>query len=52
MYTKKIQALAGWLGWLEHCPVHQRVVGSIPIEGTYVGGRFDPWLGYVLEVTD
>ena len=22
--------LVGWLNWLEHCPVHQKVVGSIP----------------------
>ena len=22
--------LAGWLSWLEHCPMHQKVVGLIP----------------------
>ena len=27
-------ALAGWLSWLEHCPVNRRVVGSILGQGT------------------
>ena len=27
-------ALAGWLIWLEHHPIHQMVWGSIPSQGT------------------
>ena len=23
-------ALARWLSWLKHCPVHRKVVGSVP----------------------
>ena len=45
-------ALAGWLSWLEHHPLHQKVAGSIPSQGTYLGGRFDPWLGHVREATN
>ena len=37
--------LARWLSWLESCPIHQKVVGSIPTQGTYLGCRFDPPLG-------
>ena len=29
--------LAGWLSWLEHCPVRQKFVGSIPNQGTCLG---------------
>ena len=39
-------ALARWLSWLEHPPVHQKVAGSIPRQGTYLGGRFDPQSGH------
>ena len=28
-------ALAGWLSLLDHCPVHQNVVGSVPVQGTH-----------------
>ena len=28
------QALARWLSWLEHCPIHQKVADSIPGQGT------------------
>ena len=27
--------LARWLNWLERHPMHQKVVGSIPSQGTY-----------------
>ena len=41
---KELRALAGWLGWLEHHPLHQKVVGSIPImvhtEATTTDGCF------------
>ena len=30
-----ILALARWLGWLEHHPVHQKVVGSVASWVTY-----------------
>ena len=35
-------ALAGWFRWLEHCSVHQKVVGLIPGQGTYLGFGFNP----------
>ena len=34
-----------WLIWLECCPICQKVVGSIPSQGTYLGCRFNPQLG-------
>ena len=45
-------ALAGWLSWLEHRPVQQRVVGSISSQGTCLGSRCDPRPGCVQEVTN
>ena len=48
---KKGWALAGWLSWLEHGPVH-KVAGSIPSKGTYVGCVFATWSEHVWEVTD
>ena len=27
--------LAGWLSWLEHYPIHQKVAGLIPGQATY-----------------
>ena len=38
-----------WLSWLEHHPLDQRVVGSIPRQGTYPGCGFNPWLGRVWQ---
>ena len=40
-------ALAGWLSWLEHHPVHQKVtgLGVIPSQGTYLGCGFRPHQG-------
>lgn len=32
-------ALPEWLSWLEYCPLHQKVVGSISGQGTYLGCR-------------
>ena len=32
---KKNATLAGWFSWLEHCPIHQKVVGLIPGQDTY-----------------
>ena len=39
-----------WLGGpvgLECCPVHQKVAGLIPGQGTCLGCGFDPWSGHV-----
>ena len=36
---------------MEHHPMHQKVAGSVLGKGTYLGCRFNPWLGYVLEAT-
>ena len=33
--NKKWWALAGWLSWLEHHPVHQKVAGSMPSQDVY-----------------
>ena len=27
-----ISVLGGWFSWLEHCPVHEKIVGSIPAQ--------------------
>ena len=42
---KELGSLAGWLSWLEHRPIHQRAVGSVPSQGTYLGCGFNPWQG-------
>ena len=34
-YTQ--EALVRWLSWWQHCPMHQKVVGSIPTQGIYLG---------------
>ena len=44
------QAMAGWLSWLEHRPVQQKVVISVPSQGTCLGCGFDPWLRHVGEI--
>ena len=46
---KESIAFAGWLSWLQHCFVHQKAVGLIPTEGTYLGFRFNFWLGHIWE---
>ena len=51
-WIKKWLALARWLSWLERRTMHQVVAGSIPGQGTYLGCRFNPWLGPRREVTD
>ena len=43
---------AGGVSWLEHCSIYQKVAGSIPGQGTYLGCEFDPWLGCLWEATD
>ena len=37
--------------WLE-CPIHWKVVSSIPSQGTYLGCRVDPWWGCIWEAND
>ena len=44
-------ALAGWLSWLECCPVLQQVSGAIPCQGTHRGRGFNIWLGCGWEAT-
>ena len=34
---KKTGTLARWLSWLDHGPMHHKVAGSIPGQGTYLG---------------
>ena len=50
--AKRITAPARWLSWLEHRRTHQWVGGLLPSQGTYLGGRFDPWSGHIGEATD
>ena len=44
------------LSWLKHCPINWprncKVMGSIPCQGTCLGCRFGPWLGYLWEATN
>ena len=47
-----LAALAGWLRWLEQHPVHQKVGGSNPSQGTDVGCMFCPWPGHIEEAID
>ena len=51
VYKKRL-ALAGWLNWLECCPVHQMIAGSIPHQGTYLGYSFVPCSGGVHGAAD
>ena len=44
-YTNKEPAVAGVVPWIEHRPVNQRVVGSIPSQGTCLGCGPGPHLG-------
>ena len=37
---------------MEHHPIHQKVAGLIPHQGTYLGCGFDPWSGHAWEATD
>ena len=37
MSLKESSVLAGWLSWLDHCPIYQRAVGSIPSQDIYLG---------------
>ena len=41
-----------WLGWLEYCPIYQKVAGLIPSQGTYLGCRLDPRVGHIWEATN
>lgn len=35
-------ALARVAGWLEHCPMHRRISGLTPSQGSYPGCKCDP----------
>ena len=41
-----------WLSRLEHRPINQKVMGSIPGQDTHLGCGFEPQSGCVREVTD
>lgn len=47
-YSRNMRiALALWIHWLKHCPVHRKVVSSIPSQGTYRGcGSIPSWGTY------
>ena len=36
-----------WFSWLGHHPIHQKVTGLVPSQGTYLGCRFDSQLEHV-----
>lgn len=50
--TKILDIPAGWLSYLEHPPVQQKVVDSISGQGTYLGCGFDHWLRHILTSTN
>ena len=43
--------LARLPSWLERCPVHQEVEGSIPSQGLYLSLGFDPQSGHIWEIS-
>lgn len=47
-----LRILAGWLRWLECCPIHQKAAGWIPGQDTNLGCRFNPWTLHVRDATD
>ena len=49
---KAANLLTRWLSWLEHHPIHQKAVGSIPSQGTYLVCRFHPWSGCICEAAN
>ena len=51
-FTNLDLALAGWLSWLEHLPIHQNFADSVPGQGTYLGCGFDPQLRCEKEATN
>ena len=48
----KKTAPAGRLSWLEHHPLHQKVAGLIPGQGTYLGFGFNSQMRHIWEATD
>ena len=51
-HRKKGVALTKWLScWSLH-PLHEKVDGSIPSHGIYLGCGFYPYLSHVQEATD
>lgn len=49
---KLMSDLAGWLSWLEHHPLYQKVTGLIPSQSTNLGFGFDSQSGHAWEATD
>ena len=50
--TKLLLALPGWLSWLEHRSAHEKVVGVIPAQGTYLGLGFGSQSGQRREAAN
>lgn len=48
-HLKRTPALTCVAQWIEPWPTDRRVPGSIPVKGTYLSRRLDPWpwSGYV-----
>ena len=51
-FKRELIALVGWLNWLEHHPIHQKIAGLIPSQETYLGCVFDPMSGHIWEATN
>ena len=49
---KPMSALVGWLSWLEHHSVHQKVAVLIPSQGTYLDCEFGPQSGHLWKATN
>ena len=52
LYQNAGRALARVARLVEHCPVHQKVMSSIPGQGIHLGCRFSPQSGCVEEATN
>ena len=41
-----------WLGWFARCPIYQKVAGSTPRQGTFLGCGFSSLWGHIYEAAD
>ena len=51
-WYKEYLALTGVAQWVGHCSAKRKVAGSIPSQGTGLGGVFSVQLGHIQEATD
>ena len=51
-HNESSRTLTITLASVDHCTAYQKVGGSIPSRGTYLGCRFDPQSGCVWEATN